>query len=251
MIFIGLLVELLAEKKWFKSLKSLRRWEFAKKFAEWTVIVGIVAEVADAGWTAHEISAAKNAARNQPIVNIEAFVDLMVSGSKENKPADADKYFLNGTVANLDLYKSKNDFSFSYFPKLIADKYMLYVGATNREYFIKFHPKLNGEGISLDGLTKSIDDIQSAKINVDFLSAGENSSGFVIISINSLKKTFRISPQNDVVFDHVSKSGVTNFSAGIPYFLLATNLFEPKDLVLFHLSETNFDTPGMIDVLQK
>jgi hypothetical protein len=63
-VVIGLLLETLAEKKWFKNVKSFRRWHSAKCFGEWMVIGGILIEVADAGWTAHEIKKAESNVAN-------------------------------------------------------------------------------------------------------------------------------------------------------------------------------------------
>lgn len=83
---VGLLMETLAEKKWFKNITAYRRWESAKCWGEWLVILGIVVEIVVAGWFAKDewqtIQIAKeNDPLNQPITDIFAMVEFRVNKS--------------------------------------------------------------------------------------------------------------------------------------------------------------------------
>jgi hypothetical protein len=98
-VVVGLVIELFAEKKWFKNLRSKRFWDSAKTWGEWIVIIGIVFEMGDAGWTAYEIN--ENNPLNQPISTVSASVKIIVKGAKN---VELDSY-TNGMpyAASLDL----------------------------------------------------------------------------------------------------------------------------------------------------
>src|ERR1035438_196207 len=78
-VLVGLLMETLAEKKWFGTVNSFRRCESSKRCGEWAVIFGIVIEVVVAGWSAKDEW--KNKPENQPIRAITAQVFLEILGT--------------------------------------------------------------------------------------------------------------------------------------------------------------------------
>src|ERR1039458_6396291 len=73
-VLVGLLMETLAEKKWFGTVNSFRRCESSKRCGEWAVIFGIVIEVVVAGWSAKDEW--KNKPENQPIRSEEHTSEL-------------------------------------------------------------------------------------------------------------------------------------------------------------------------------
>jgi hypothetical protein len=78
-VVLGLALELLAEKKWFKNFRSMRFWNSAKTWGERLVIIGIIFEIADAGWTEYEIK--KNDPMNQPVRSLSAILYFTVVGT--------------------------------------------------------------------------------------------------------------------------------------------------------------------------
>lgn len=76
---LGLLMEVLSEKKQFKNIQSFRCCESLKKAGEWIVIVAIVIEVIVAGFSAtYEW---QNAPLNQPAQSAKAVIDLWTEGT--------------------------------------------------------------------------------------------------------------------------------------------------------------------------
>ena len=53
-VLVGLVMETLSEKKWFKNVKTFRQCESIKRYGEWVVIGGILFEVVVAGVFANE-----------------------------------------------------------------------------------------------------------------------------------------------------------------------------------------------------
>ena len=110
-VVVGLVLELLAEKKWFKTLRSMRFWNSAKTWGEWFVIVGICIEIADAGWTAYEISNVNaNSWQNKPIYAFSARATVIVRPFEpvenlENLPRNLPTWLLD---AGLRLPKNGN-----------------------------------------------------------------------------------------------------------------------------------------------
>jgi hypothetical protein len=85
-VLVGLLMETLADKKWFGTLKSFRRCESIKHCGEWAVILGVLIEVVVAGWSAKDEwqtrqIAIKDSPLNQPIKSIQVHVFLEIAGT--------------------------------------------------------------------------------------------------------------------------------------------------------------------------
>lgn len=82
-VLVGILMEVLSEKNWFKSIKHFRRCETTKKFGEWILIFGIVIEVVVAGFSAVDEwqtiqTVSKNNPLKQPVSQVSAILRIVV-----------------------------------------------------------------------------------------------------------------------------------------------------------------------------
>lgn len=100
-LLFGLILEALAEKNWFRSIKSSRRWGSAKKLGERLVIIGVGGEVIVAGLAAAHEWALREAVTkidpaNRMITSVSANLFLVVRGT--NGIAFDPDQFLNDRV---------------------------------------------------------------------------------------------------------------------------------------------------------
>lgn len=109
-VLIGLLMEVLSEKKQFKNVKSFRRCESIKCWGEWFVIFGIVIELVVGAWFAKDEWQTIQMAKNnnplmQPVSQISAILRFEVSAKsydpKTPMPFENSYMSLAGTGFNL------------------------------------------------------------------------------------------------------------------------------------------------------
>jgi len=225
-IFVGLLFEKLADKKWFSGNESRRRWDTIKFWAEIAVMIGVAVEVITAvglAWRGeYENRKMSEAQRNAPITEMSATVVLFVRGEGFNDLAN-----WNGLrVATLNLCGddimhtpnfdrlSANNFGRNIHHQLFGEFSKGY-----REYEIEFHSENFMWVMGVEMQVKSVDDVNLLRLDLNFLPRGsEIAGGGVELVVNNLHKNFKILPQAD-----------TNFPDGMPYFpyiMSATNVHE-------------------------
>lgn len=135
-VLIGLLMETLAEKKRFKNITSLRRWQSIKRKGEWIVIFGIVIEIgtgvfsATDAWQTRQI-AAKNNPLLQPVSQVSATLLLTVDAAtyapqREQSMANTFFNFGSGSITNWEMYQ------------------VFSLGASEGRYFLRTHAPANG-----------------------------------------------------------------------------------------------------------
>jgi hypothetical protein len=82
-VLVGILMEVLSEKKWFKIINDFRRCESVKHWGEILLIIGVAIEVVVAGsaakdeWQTRQM-AIKNAPENVPIKSFNLEASLMI-----------------------------------------------------------------------------------------------------------------------------------------------------------------------------
>ena len=125
-VFAGLWIEKDAdedkEKHLGKFSSAKRLIKFRSNIGWWVLIFGIGIEIADAGWTAHEIrktevTAAKNNPLNQPIVSVIAHIEFLQFGTNRTN-IDPGNFESRGPwvrlmVGNFDQLKSNRSWSAS------------------------------------------------------------------------------------------------------------------------------------------
>lgn len=82
-VFVGILLEVLADKQWFKNVRDLRFWQSAKLWGERIVLFGILIEVFAAGFAAKDEwqtrqEAIKNSPLNQPVSDVFLIANFML-----------------------------------------------------------------------------------------------------------------------------------------------------------------------------
>src|SRR5262245_29953574 len=92
-VFLGLWMERGNEATWFKSVSYRRRQESKAHFGWWVLMIGIVIEIVDAGWTAKEIwemkiIAEKHAPLNQPASDFSARMIVKLRGRPSSVEGD-------------------------------------------------------------------------------------------------------------------------------------------------------------------
>jgi hypothetical protein len=92
-VLVGLLFEAFAVKKWFRDIRSFRRWQTLRVWGEWLVIGGIVIEIIVAGFTAIDEwgikqIAIRNDPHKQPIFAFSAYACVVVRPSENSGDLD-------------------------------------------------------------------------------------------------------------------------------------------------------------------
>lgn len=214
-VVIGLFLELFAEKERFKNLKSFRFWHGAKKWGERLVIAGICIEIADAGWTAHEIN--KNAPMNQPATKSSAVLVFSLTG------ANSEDLLLKPDLRFAELYGiiRKNRFLFL---EAEAKDIKISTGWDNGtgKHFYTFEVELHSP-VPLGGAPRPLNpQIKVSEImrNMNTLevytgwikNSAEVDEGYVEITINGDKtKTFVIPHQNPFFYPTNGFFGTNRF----------------------------------------
>jgi hypothetical protein len=201
-LLVGLLMEVLAEKKRYQTIASFRRWASAKRWGEWLVIVGVLGEVVVAGVTA--INERRNDPWNKPIATASAFADIVTSQNPRpasffNLPPEdegrgwgASLVFIAGTNLNSNVI-----LRLSASP---AEASAWNMGSTtNREWRIIFHENpldfLSSESDRNKVLVKRFNEVNALILNMPFETNMVVESGFVVLTVNNLKWRFDIPRQ--------------------------------------------------------
>src|ERR1035441_2281257 len=92
-VLVGLWFEAFSEKKWFRDIKSFRRWQTLRVWGERLVIGGIVIEIIVAGFTAIDEwrikqIAIRNDPHKQPIFVFSAYACVVVRPSENRGDLD-------------------------------------------------------------------------------------------------------------------------------------------------------------------
>jgi len=214
-VFVGLLLETLSDKQWFKTLDSFKRWKSLKHCGEWLVIAGIVVEMVDAGVTAWEIKQAdKINPLNQPIGLLAANVSLFENGTNRSRvdfssplggkyvvwlkfrnSAHSDSgwpFELVCTSGNATLWTT-NPSPGTHFPgsALFSPDGLFWdleFGSSSTARIMDVIPA--------NATVRDVADLDSVEFDAIFLRPGtETSGGKIILTINSTKKVFEIPPQ--------------------------------------------------------
>lgn len=200
---VGLLMEVLSEKKWFKNVNSFRRCEVIKKAGEWFVISGIVVEVVVSGVLAK--GEWQNDSWNRPIASASAFARIITSQNPRpssffNLPPEyegigwhAGITFINGTSLSgsnvlLQVEASQSDVS------------AWEMGSsTNREWRIAFHENpfnfLQSESDRNKIFVKQFDGVRALILSMPFETNMVVETGSVVLTVNNFKWTFDIPRQ--------------------------------------------------------
>jgi hypothetical protein len=184
------------------------------------LMIGICIEVADAGWTAHEINNAKNAERNAPISKIEAIVFFTKMGMDLNELTNLP----SGKAAQLTLWKDERQGT-ALDPLIAANgdisEYnpIIVFGTRDRRiYRMQFH-SLNWL-LAVSGVehpVKTLDDVHLVHIDLNFLPRDSEIGGASVeLIVNNLHKMFFAPEQND------TNSNLA-YPLGFPCWFAATN----------------------------
>ena len=103
-VLVGIVLEVLADKKWFKNVKAFRFWNGVKFWGEILVIVGIAIEVVDAGIAANDgWQTRQMVIKNKPrglILTEQRGFESMVSLIADKPPI---RIFLNEQVPDAEI----------------------------------------------------------------------------------------------------------------------------------------------------
>ena len=215
-VFAGLWIEKDADED---KEKHLGKFSSAKRLIKlrsnigwWALMFGIGIEIADAGWTAHEIRlTSTNVNRidpaNLPVLNVNAFVKLRVKGNKfpDLKQWDSIPISTNwgSKRATATLHgNGPNSVLSSSIPTMIADDFGIGAGYPDfREYFLNFRMESVSAAMNLpvQSASKTFSAANFISINVRFLPPqSEILDGYAFVVVNnSLWKLFRIYPQKN------------------------------------------------------
>ena len=197
----GLVIEEIADLLNERFLGGYKPHSSLRLFGWWMLMFGILIEVADAGWTAHEISlTTANFNRidpaNLPVLNMNAFVKLRVKG---NLFPDLTKWDSIPISTNWGSKSATATLSGN-IPSMISDDFGIGTGfPDSREYFLNFHMESVSAAMALpmQPALKSFSAANSISIDVRFLPPQSDiidGYAFVVVN-NSLWKLFRIYPQ--------------------------------------------------------
>ncbi|HSY43652.1 MAG TPA: hypothetical protein VK811_07045 [Candidatus Acidoferrum sp.] len=200
LVFVGLLAEQLAEKKWFKNIKSFRRWKYVKAFGEWLVIGGVFIEIAVAGVSA--VNEFEDDPRNQTISSASAFVDLIITENPRGRfPQPSSDSAESGWWAVLYFWTGTNSSNSILALKTSGQEISWWnMGSeSNREWRLLLHEDplnfLTSESDRNKTLVKQFDDVKALTLSMPFATNMVVQTGSVVLTVNDLKWSFEIPKQ--------------------------------------------------------
>ena len=212
-MLVGLLMELFSEKEWNKNLEDFRHCKSRKFWGEWLVIIGIVAEIFVAGWTAKDEwqtrqMAIKNDPSNLPVSDVSATATIDVAGTNFNEvPVDS-------LVVDTSLELLEKDIRISTLnlPELIANEVRRYNHIEFASHKVTYHgyvAKFYENPLRIDPnaelgpwpaaptVKRAMDEIRTLRIYAPFIPKDADVMGGTaeIIINGSFRKKFQIYKQ--------------------------------------------------------
>ena len=231
-MFVGLLLEKIADAKKEKYAPPFFKPLHWLSILGWIILMGgIVVEIADACWTAHEINNAKNAPRNAPISDMSATAILLIKGTDFNALTNWDaRWIARMTLCEKDITSglelsmlTSQRFDILSADNFLKDEPLFVVGPKSLDVatpcgirFRSFNFRaLHGRETQV----KAIDDVNLLRMDINFLPQRiEIAGGSVELVVNNIQKRFLIFPQIE--------TNSLDGSPGHPYIVYATNADE-------------------------
>jgi len=218
-VAIGLVIEEMADILNERFLGGYKPHSALRLFGWWMLMFGICIEIADAGWTAHEIRQADPNMRS--ISDISAIVDIKVKANTPHEiPILTTSRVAGIMMCETNIIFTNEVFGIGVLNFLDADKFDRYFNGPTLDYVMRFH--FSDYGVILMG-DKNIktagwafDHVKFLDIQLEFLPHdAEILGGSAVLTINSgPQKWFEIRPQKD--------SYPTGGTPGTPYTIIAS-----------------------------
>jgi len=228
---IGILMEVLVEKKWFKNINDFRWCESVKHWGEILLIIGVAIEVVVAGLAAEDEwqirqMAIKNNPLNQRISDLSAFAYFEVNDENGPDLVETNR-FSWGQVADLMIGYSNTPL-LSVFPMLQADVFLRGRPQTitnGRSYFLRFNE--SGMSAMMVGYSNKLFEVKELNaarylyLTFRFLTNNaEIENGDVeLIANGNVRYTFKIPRQ-------IPFKQFANSPSDAPLWIIATNSVE-------------------------
>src|SRR5579883_2044312 len=167
-LLLGLVLETMAEKESYKTIRSFRGWKLAKRWGGRLVMLGVLGEVVVGSFAA--VREHQNDPANQPITSIRANAVLLAEGTNFWHPVGDDPA-KNGHFVTLSIgRRDENGIMKVYLNCTRSERYW----GDNSDWFLEFGPQI---GAPLWNL-KDTDTVKSAEqwdvfvLDASFLKGG-------------------------------------------------------------------------------